>query len=168
MQLIGKYTGELSVDDYVSRHSRSCCTILFFAPTLHNMWCVVLLFLDSIRHPVNRVVSAYYYCRQHKHSWDPLCASSVMSSTEASLVDFAEHWGNYGLRQFAMSLVPASDVLRYVDEIIGENQPATLDGAPVDDIPSWFLLKSYLRHLGHNGEQELNCTTALLLLRLVH
>lgn len=45
---------------------------------------------------VNRVVSAYYCCRNPRHSWDPLCASSVVSSTEVQLVDFSRHWGTTG------------------------------------------------------------------------
>lgn len=103
-------------------------------------------FFTVFRHPVNRLVSAFYWCRSPKHSWDPLCASSVMDSTKASLVDFARHWGNYGARQLAMAFIPAEDVLRYVDETVGDDRPALLDGVPVEDIPSWFLLKAYLRH----------------------
>ncbi|CAM9739501.1 unnamed protein product, partial [Ectocarpus sp. 8 AP-2014] len=34
-------------------------------------------YFTVFRHPVNRVVSAYYYCRNPRHSWDPLHASSV-------------------------------------------------------------------------------------------
>ena len=104
-------------------------------------------FFTVFRHPVHRLVSAYYYCRSPKHSWDPLCASSVVDATKISLVDFAEHWGNYAARQMAMSFVPAEDVVRYVDEAVGEGTwPAVLNGILVEDIPSWFLLKLYLRH----------------------
>ncbi|CAM9587948.1 unnamed protein product [Ectocarpus sp. 12 AP-2014] len=39
-------------------------------------------YFTVFRHAVNRVVSAYYYCRNPSHSWDPLRASSVVSSTE--------------------------------------------------------------------------------------
>lgn len=103
-------------------------------------------FFTVFRHPVHRLVSAYYYCRSPKHSWDPLCASSVMDATKVGLVDFAAHWGNYAARQMAMSFVQADDVVRYVNETVGEASPAMLNGVPVEDIPSWFLLKLYLRH----------------------
>ncbi|CAM9512969.1 unnamed protein product [Ectocarpus sp. 4 AP-2014] len=33
-------------------------------------------YFTVFRHPVNRVVSTYYYCRSPSHSWDPLCAST--------------------------------------------------------------------------------------------
>lgn len=108
-------------------------------------------FFTVFRHPVHRLVSAYYYCRSPKHSWDPLCASSVMDATQADLVAFAEHWGNYAARQMAMAFVPADDVLRYVDEAAGEDRPAMLNGVLVEDIPSWFLLKLYLRHRHQQG-----------------
>lgn len=104
------------------------------------------MFFTVFRHPVRRLVSAYYYCRSEKHSWDPLCASSVMDATKMGIVDFAEHWGNYAARQMAMSFVPADDVVRYVDEMVGDDRPAMLNGVLVEEIPSWFLLKLYLRH----------------------
>lgn len=103
-------------------------------------------FFTVFRHPVHRLVSAYYYCRSPRHNWDPLCASSMMDATRVGLVDFAEHWGNYAARQIAMSFVPADDVVRYVDEAVGESRPAMLNGVLVENIPSWFLLKLYLRH----------------------
>lgn len=110
-------------------------------------------FFTMFRHPVRRVVSAYYYCRQQKHSWDPLCASSVVDSTQVDLVSFARHWGNYALRQFAMGMVPADDVLRYVDSIVDEDR--TLHNVPVDHIPSWLLLKLFLRDkYGGQGANE--------------
>lgn len=98
------------------------------------------------RHPVHRVVSAFHYCRTKKHNWDPLCASDVMDSTEASLAEFARHWGNYGVRQMMMSYIPAETVMRYVDEVVGDGRPAALNGVPVEKIPSWVLLKFYLQH----------------------
>eukprot|EP00752_Nemacystus_decipiens_P003612 g3329.t1 len=109
-------------------------------------------FFTVFRHPVHRLVSAYYYCRSPKHSWDPLCASSVVDATKVGLVAFAEHWGNYAARQMAMSFVPAEDVARYVDKAVGEGKwPAVLSGIPVEDIPSWYLLKLYLRHQYDRG-----------------
>lgn len=69
-----------------------------------------------------------------------------MNSAEASLVEFAEHWGNYGVRQMMMSFIPAETVLRYVDEVVGDTRPATLNGVLVEQIPSWVLLKYYLQH----------------------
>eukprot|EP00903_Cladosiphon_okamuranus_P011158 g10531.t1 len=110
-------------------------------------------FFTVFRHPVNRLVSAYYWCRSPKHSWDPLCASSVMDASKVGLVDFAAHWGNYAARQMAMSFIPADDVVQYVNEAVGDARPAMLNGVPVEDIPSWFLLKLYLRHR-HRGSGD--------------
>lgn len=48
------------------------------------------------RHPVARVVSAYFYCK--KAAVDPLCATSIMRADEVDLLTFVQHWGNFGLR----------------------------------------------------------------------
>lgn len=47
--------------------------------------------------PIERVVSAYFYCRRLKK--DQLCASRVLDASSTDLLTFAKHWGNYGLRQ---------------------------------------------------------------------
>lgn len=48
------------------------------------------------RHPIPRVVSAYFYCK--KAPEDPLCATSVMRAKNVDLLTFVQHWGNFGLR----------------------------------------------------------------------
>lgn len=55
------------------------------------------------RHPVSRLVSAYYFC--HSKFRDPLCAAGVLRAEEADLLTFARHWTNFGLRQFASAFV---------------------------------------------------------------
>jgi len=48
-------------------------------------------FFTMFRHPVSRMVSAYFYCQD--------------------LLTFAKHWSNFAVRQFALRFVPADDVL---------------------------------------------------------
>lgn len=55
------------------------------------------------RHPVSRLVSAYYFC--HSRHRDPLCAAGVLRAEEADLLTFARHWTNFGLRQFASAFI---------------------------------------------------------------
>jgi len=50
--------------------------------------------------PVQRVVSAYYFCKQKKQ--DPLCASFVLDAADTDLRTFARHWGNFGMRQVSL------------------------------------------------------------------
>ena len=61
------------------------------------------------RHPVSRLVSAYYFCH-NKHE-DPLCATGVLRAEEADLLTFARHWTNFGLRQFASGFVLPEGVM---------------------------------------------------------
>lgn len=55
--------------------------------------------------PVSRVVSAYFYCQRAPH--DQLCVAVVMDAAKVDLLTFAEHWGNYALRQFALASIKA-------------------------------------------------------------
>lgn len=87
------------------------------------------------RHPVPRLVSAYFYC---KKSADSLCASVAMNATEASLAQFAKHWGNYGMRQFALAFVRPEDALAT------EFETCTTG---VKGCPGWYKLKLYLDSL---------------------
>ena len=56
------------------------------------------------RHPISRVVSAYFYCK--KAPEDPLCATSVMKAKDVDLLTFVQHWGNFGLRLVTVLLIP--------------------------------------------------------------
>ena len=87
-------------------------------------------FFTVFRHPISRIVSAYYYCKNHPQ--DPLCASNILKSDETDLVTFAKHWGNFGVRQFILSFLSADDVM---------------NSSPVKNSPGWYLLKKYM-----NGE----------------
>ena len=59
------------------------------------------------RDPVSRLVSAYFYC---KTSNDQLCGHRSLDTNHTDLVTFAEHWGNYGVRQFALSAVSCDEI----------------------------------------------------------
>lgn len=53
-------------------------------------------------------MSAYFYCRKAK---DGLCASSILQANDTDLYTFAQHWGNFGLRQFSLAYALPEDVL---------------------------------------------------------
>merc|ERR1712187_800998 len=50
------------------------------------------------REPVSRLISAYFYCR-NRAARDPLCGSSRIDVNDATIHQFAEHWGNYLFRE---------------------------------------------------------------------
>lgn len=54
-------------------------------------------------------MSAYFYCK--KSPIDGLCASVVLRANETDIYTFAEHWGNFGLRQFSLAYAMPEDVL---------------------------------------------------------
>lgn len=41
---------------------------------------------------------------------DPLCGASVLKVDSMNLLKFAEHWGNFALRQFALAFVTPDEV----------------------------------------------------------
>lgn len=93
------------------------------------------------RHPVARMVSAYYYCRELPG--DVACASEIVDAREVDLLAFAKHWGNFALRQFVLSMVSADPVMTYARS---EEGRALLPEAieDVNDVSGWYLLKLYL------------------------
>ena len=54
------------------------------------------VWLTVFREPLARLVSSLHYCR-HKR-FDPLCASADLEPRNATLREWAAHWGNYALR----------------------------------------------------------------------
>ncbi|CAN0244294.1 unnamed protein product [Scytosiphon promiscuus] len=95
------------------------------------------------RHPVSRVVSAYFYC---KHSArDQLCASHIVDAREVDLLTFAEHWGNYGARQFLLAFVLPEEVLA---SNVGSDISACGDQREAlgrrATCPGWYRLKLYV------------------------
>lgn len=65
-------------------------------------------FFTIFRHPVSRLVSAYFYCRGRPS--DHLCATEILRASDVDFLTFAKHWSNFGLRQFALSFLSADDV----------------------------------------------------------
>ena len=53
-------------------------------------------------------MSAYYYCL--KGAVDGLCGSGILRANETDLHGFAEHWGNFGLRQFSLAYALPEEV----------------------------------------------------------
>ena len=93
------------------------------------------------RHPISRMVSAYYYCKEAPG--DIACASEVMRARDVDLATFAKHWGNFAMRQFALSLVPADDVMEYSrTDAVRKKLPEEIE--EVRKVPGWYLLKLYL------------------------
>ncbi|CAM9581378.1 unnamed protein product [Sphacelaria rigidula] len=96
------------------------------------------------RHPVSRLVSAYFYCQRLPA--DTACGSGRLNAKEADLVTFAKHWGNFGLRQFALALVDQNDVLE--SDWLGLS-----GGDPRDRHDSgWYIMKRYLETEGRKLE----------------
>ena len=72
-------------------------------------------FFTMFRHPVARMISAYYFCKYR--SSDPLCGTPAVDARKVDIVTWAKHWGNYALRQFSIDLIPVDDVLDYINRI---------------------------------------------------
>lgn len=65
------------------------------------------------RHPVARVVSAYFYCREDvgERRMNSLCGPAAAGEeSDAGLIQFAEHWGNAALRHFALAFLLPDEV----------------------------------------------------------
>ena len=98
-------------------------------------------FFTMFRHPIPRMVSAYYYC--HKSYRDKLCAWMIVNANEVDLITFAKHWSNFAVRQFALSLVPADDVMQYSQSKEAKDcLPSNIKDRR--KLPGWYLLKIYL------------------------
>lgn len=88
------------------------------------------------RNPVARMISAFDHCQ--KAPRDPLCGPVQATDLE----HFAEYWGNFCLRQFAMGLVLWSDVKGW----------AARPGGPRDRSSTWHMLKQYFNRQSSGGE----------------
>lgn len=112
------------------------------------------------RHPVARVVSAYYFCRTKPQ--DQACASSILRSEDVSLVTFARMWGNFAVRQFSLGKLD-------IDSIVS----TAAASSPDEQWPGWYMVQGHLikvgdaRHAGHGEDEVLedNMDRAKVLLR---
>ncbi|CAM9501502.1 unnamed protein product [Hapterophycus canaliculatus] len=95
------------------------------------------------RHPVSRVVSAYFYCQ--KTPGDQLCGKHILDPTSTDLLTFAKHWGNYGIRQFLLAFVLPEDV---VASKVGSDIRICSDFSPAgltrNACPAWYRLKLFV------------------------
>ena len=87
--------------------------------------------LTIFRHPVARLLSAYDHCREAPK--DPLCPPAKSKN----LASFAEQWGNFAMRQFALAQVPASAVKEWAAR-----------GRVPKGTSVWYLVKEYLTRAG--------------------
>ena len=110
------------------------------------------LWFTQFRHPIPRMVSAYYYCK--RSSTDHACASKVVNAKDATLETFAKHWGNFAVRQFALSFVDITDVMEYSKtDAARERLPPSISDVP--SLPGWYLLKMYLdSHVAPEASQH--------------
>lgn len=90
------------------------------------------------RHPIARLVSAFYYCK-HKDPSDQICGNELIDLSTASLYDFARLWSNYGMREFIMSFVSPEDVMAC---------PAVRAAAP--EVPGWYKIGLFAEELYSN------------------
>ncbi len=66
-------------------------------------------FFTMFRHPISRMVSAYFYCQVYPG--DEACASEIVRAGDVDLLTFAKHWSNFAVRQFALRFVSVDDVV---------------------------------------------------------
>lgn len=94
------------------------------------------------RHPMTRVVSAFYYCQDRP---DVLCANLERHANMTDFQSFAEHWSNFGLRQFAMGMV--------LPDMVTAFPPAQECVRKDPRCPGWYMLKMFLdaRHSNATG-----------------
>eukprot|EP00752_Nemacystus_decipiens_P008259 g7385.t1 len=101
------------------------------AETLRNDKARRCRWLTIFRHPVARLLSAYDHCRVAPK--DPLCPPTKSKD----LASFAERWGNFAMRQFALASV---------------SQSAVKEWAARAQVPRgvsvWYLVKEYLTRGG--------------------
>lgn len=73
---------------------------------------------------------------------DPLCGHEAIDMRTADIVDFAEHWGNYGLRQY---------VIPYISQDVINSSPAArecnqrIDKSSGLKCTAWHLVKLHLQ-----------------------
>ncbi|CAM9522431.1 unnamed protein product [Ectocarpus sp. 8 AP-2014] len=95
-------------------------------------------FFTLFRHPIARMVSAYFYCRSTLG--DAACASEVVDAKDVDLLTFAKHWGNFAVRQFALGFVPSDGVQEY----IRTPEAQALHDFDLKKVAGWYQLKMYL------------------------
>ena len=83
-----------------------------------------------------RLVSAYFYCKANGHN--ALCGTEALDANTVDLATFAQHWSNFGLRQFALAYVQPDAVLTSKAIV-----------AKYSDHPGWLLLKDHMDGLNH-------------------
>ncbi|CAN0410230.1 unnamed protein product [Pylaiella littoralis] len=117
-------------------------------------------FFTLFRHPISRMVSAYFYCRVY--ATDVACASEIVRARDADLLTFAKHWSNFGLRQFALDFVPADDVMAYMQT----PEAMALLPESIEDlkqVSGWYLLKLFLERpeaqASGVGSEQMGITT---------
>lgn len=97
------------------------------------------------REPVSRLISSFYYC-QNEWEKDPLCGFNRLAAKDATLRDWANHWGNFLFRElmqnpqlmqaaanrrnFNASAVDCSmdPWVQFKDQLNGGDDPRTADG----------------------------------------
>eukprot|EP00752_Nemacystus_decipiens_P012637 g11192.t1 len=103
------------------------------------------------RHPISRLVSAYYYCKVHRS--DQLCATRARNRADSNdLVGFARHWGNHGLQQFVLGFVKAEDIVPQDEEAWAATaatghaclRPFERGNIAEGGCPGWYLLKLFV------------------------
>lgn len=71
-----------------------------------------------------------------------------MDASKVDLVTFAKHWGNYGLRQFALASIRSEDVFH--NEVVSDFCKEARGHGDVC-VPAWYREKKYL-HLPHEDD----------------
>jgi len=94
--------------------------------------------ITMVRHPVERLMSAYFMCQRPIHNLDQLCSKYQLNARKADIYEFADFWGNNLFRQLLMARFKVN---------------GTLDGAqeacpvPEKRCEPWLLMKNNLNGL---------------------
>lgn len=100
------------------------------------------------RHPISRLVSAFYFCR--KKPRDQACASAAVLADDVDLVAFARLWGSYGLRQFSLGGLDVDAVMR-----------SARSDEEREKLPGWYLVKQLLLSMSGGDDADAALVDAL-------
>lgn len=99
------------------------------------------------RHPVSRLVSAYYFC---KYKWpnDQACGKGAIDLETTDIYAFAEFWSNYAMRQYIMAFFTPEQIM---------TSPAVQ--AVEESFPGWYKVGLFVNELFANETAEADAGT---------
>lgn len=96
---------------------------------------------NNISH-FSSVLSFFVYAVRLVFRLDPLCGHEAIDMETADIVDFAQHWGNYGLRQFVIPYI-SQDAITSSPAAVQCNERISTDVRGLS-CTAWHLVKLHL------------------------